>query len=51
MSINVDDEAIIGPNNQVKDKFKSEIAQEFKMKDLDALIHLLGVGSQRGQEE
>ena len=47
LGIHVDDQAIIGPNKQVIAKFKQELAAEFKMKDLGALTHILGVEVKR----
>ena len=47
LGIHVDDQAIIGPNKQVIDKFKSELSKEFKMKDLGSLTHILGVEVKR----
>lgn len=43
LAIHVDDQAIVGPNKMVIAKFKEELAAEFKMKDLGALTHILGV--------
>ena len=43
LGIHVDDQAIIGPNKHVIDKFKSELSKEFKMKDLGSLTHILGL--------
>ena len=45
--IHVDDQAIMGPCKQVIAKFKAELASEFKMKDLGALTHILGVEVKR----
>ena len=47
LGIHVDDQAIIGPNKQVIAKFKQELDAEFKMKDLGALTHILGVEVKR----
>ena len=47
LGIHVDYQAIIGPNKQVIDQFKGELAKEFKMKDLGALTHILGVEVKR----
>ena len=47
LGIHVDDQAIIGPNKQVIDHFKGELAKEFKMKDLGVLTHILGVEVKR----
>ena len=43
LGIHVDDQAIIGPSVDVIRKFKGDLATEFKMKDLGALTHRLGV--------
>ena len=45
--IHVDDQAIAGPNKQVITKFKEEMGQHFKMKDLGPLTHILGVEVKR----
>ena len=47
LGIHVDDQAIIGPNKMVIKKFKEDLSQEFKMKDLGALTHILGVEVKR----
>ena len=50
LGIHVDDQAIIGPNMQVIKKFKQDLAEEFKMKDLGALTHILGVEVKRDRQ-
>ena len=47
LGIHVDDQAIAGPNKQVITKFKQEMGQHFKMKDLGPLTHILGVEVKR----
>ena len=50
LGIHVDDQAIIGPNEMVIKQFKEELATEFKMKDLGALTHILGVEVKRDRQ-
>ena len=50
LGIHVDDQAIIGPNMHVIKQFKAELATEFKMKDLGALTHILGVEVKRDRQ-
>ena len=50
LGIHVDDQAIIGPNKIVIKKFKEDLATEFKMKDLGALTHILGVEVKRDRQ-
>ena len=47
-SIHGDDQAIAGPNKQVITKFKQEMGEHFKMKDLGPLTHILGGGRAAG---
>ena len=51
LGIHVDDQAIIGPSIDVIRKFKAELATEFKMKDLGAPTHILGVEAQRDRQK
>ena len=46
----MDDQAIIGPCIKFIRKFKEELAAEFKMKDLGALTHILGVEVKRDRQ-
>lgn len=50
LGIHVDDQAIAGPNKQVISKFKQEMGQHFKMKDLGPLTHILGVEVKRDRQ-
>ena len=50
LGIHVDDQAFIGPNMQVIKRFKQDSAKEFKMKDLGALTHILGVEVKRDRQ-
>ena len=50
LGIHIDDQAIIGPSIDVIRKFKGELATEFKMKDLGALTHILGVEVKRDRQ-
>ena len=50
LGIHLDDQAILGPNKQVIAKFKTELAQKFKRKDLGPLTYLLGVEVKRDRK-
>ena len=50
LGIHVDDQAIMGPSIDVIRKFEGELASKFKMKDLGALTHILGVEVKRDQQ-
>ena len=51
LGIHANDQAIIGPNKYVIDQFKSELSEEFKMKDLGSLTHILGVEVKRDRKD
>lgn len=50
LGIHVDDQAIVGPCIKVINQFKEDLAKEFKMKDLGALTHILGVEVKRDRQ-
>ena len=47
VGIHVDDQVIVGPDPMVIKSFKQELSGKFKMKDLGALTHILGVEVKR----
>ena len=50
VGIHVDDQVIVGPNSIVIKAFKQELSGKFKMKDLGALTHILGVEVKRDRQ-
>ena len=51
LGIHVDDQAIIGPCRKVIQRFKKELATEFRMKDLGPITHILGVEVKRDRSK